>query len=110
FWKIAKRFEAQARRWSASSLASAGARLLAADAACKRTGAKDHVLRAQALLAVAGSAPKSRRQAARHSLSPFELSHLADPDISHSRGLSVFRRSAVIRRSADMLALRGPRR
>lgn len=61
FWKIAKRFEAQARRWSASSLASAGARLLAAEAACKRTGARDHVLCAQALLAVAGSAPKSRR-------------------------------------------------
>ncbi|HLW27376.1 MAG TPA: DNA polymerase III subunit delta [Kiloniellales bacterium] len=61
FWKIAKRFEGQARRWPPARLSAASARLLEAEAACKRTGANDAVLCAQVLLGIVMSAPKIRR-------------------------------------------------
>lgn len=61
FWKVAKRFEAQARRWPPARLAAAGARLLEAEAACKRTGANEEVLCAQVLLGITMSAPRGRR-------------------------------------------------
>jgi len=61
FWKVARRFEAQARRWPSARLATAGARLLEAEAACKRSGAQDEVLCAQVLLGITMTAPKARR-------------------------------------------------
>lgn len=61
FWKVAKRFEAQARRWPPSRLTAACARLLEAEATCKRTGARDAALCGQILLGIALSAPKTRR-------------------------------------------------
>lgn len=62
FWKVAKRFEAQARRWPPPRLAAAAARLLEAEAACKRTGARDAALCGQILLGIALTAPRAGRR------------------------------------------------
>ncbi|MDF2095437.1 DNA polymerase III subunit delta [Aquibaculum arenosum] len=62
FWKVADRFEAQARSWPPARLAAASARLLDAEAACKRTGSRDTALCGQILLGIALTAPKGRRR------------------------------------------------
>ncbi|WP_119167069.1 DNA polymerase III subunit delta [Algihabitans albus] len=65
FWKVKEAFVAQARGWPPAWLGRALARLLEAEAACKRTGLPDRAICAQALLDLAGKAPL-RRRSARH--------------------------------------------
>ncbi|MGF1608630.1 MAG: DNA polymerase III subunit delta [Kiloniellales bacterium] len=70
FWKMAERFKAQQRAWSAQQLGRALARLLEAELACKSSGAPAESLAARALLEIAANAPTraqaSRRQARAH--------------------------------------------
>lgn len=63
FWKLTARFEAQARAWSPQALGRALDRLLAAEMACKRTGAPAELLCARALTEIAARAPAARRRA-----------------------------------------------
>ena len=64
FWKAAGPFKAQAGAWREQPLVAAMDRLLAAEAACKRTGAPAETLAARALLEIAANAPG--RRAGRH--------------------------------------------
>lgn len=57
FWKRRDAFAAQTRRWSAAGLARALGSLLAAEAACKRTGAPARALCGQALLDIVRQGP-----------------------------------------------------
>ena len=61
FWKVKEAFLAQARGWPPAWLGRALARLLEAEAACKRTGLPDQAICAQALLDLAGKAPLRRK-------------------------------------------------
>ncbi len=63
FWKLAKPFRAQAAAWPARALARALARLIEAEADCKRGGAPDATICARTLLEIAVNAPSRRRRA-----------------------------------------------
>ena len=64
FWKLAERFQGQARGWPPAALARALARLLEAEADCKRTGAPAEALAARAMLEIAANAPTRPRRRA----------------------------------------------
>ena len=61
FWKRQDSFERQCRLWSAEALASALARLLEAERACKRTGADDELIAGRCFFELA---VRTRRRAA----------------------------------------------
>lgn len=56
FWKDINRFRQQAQTWRGERLEEALARLIAAEAECKKTGVRDETLCARALMGVAGLA------------------------------------------------------
>ena len=61
FWKLAPRFRSQAQTWRPALLARALARILAAERACKRTGAPAELICGEALHAIARGAPRPER-------------------------------------------------
>jgi DNA polymerase-3 subunit delta len=63
FWKVEEAFLAQARAWPPSWLGRALARLLEAEAQCKRTGLPDEAICAACLLDLAAKSPARRRTA-----------------------------------------------
>ncbi|MFO1060240.1 MAG: DNA polymerase III subunit delta [Dongiaceae bacterium] len=63
FIRVRDRFVRQAGRWSPAELAQALDRLLAAELACKRTGAPDEAILWRALTEIARARPRDRRRA-----------------------------------------------
>lgn len=64
FWKLAPPFRAQAMAWPSAALARVLARLLQAEADCKRGGAPDVTICARTLLEITVNAPSRRRRRA----------------------------------------------
>lgn len=56
FWKVKDEVFRQSRSWSVADLESLAPELLAADAACKRTGAPDHLIAERLAMQIAGRA------------------------------------------------------
>jgi len=64
FWKVAERFQTQARSWNSVQLATAMDRVLEAEIACKRTGAPAMSLTSRGLYEIAAHSPMARRKRA----------------------------------------------
>lgn len=60
FWKDETRFRQQASLWTTGQLEAILARLLAAEADCKKSGLPDTVLCSRVLMGIAGMVPRSR--------------------------------------------------
>ena len=58
FWKLTDRFKAQSSAWSVARLGESLERLMAAEAACKTTGAPAETIAGRTLLQIATGAPR----------------------------------------------------